>query len=377
MTGTEPKDFFKQPRKASEIKAEILSRFFPVWSELAVAGQKEAAEAACLYLDLNVGTGSLEGGLPDASHRVLKQIFAGVGSRPHQKAVFRSFFGESNKNALAAHLQATEALPFFPELETPPVWVKDQESQKEIREKLQTNLPALLVTDPFGYKFSQEMLGQALENNATDVFLLFEGSKLKASVKSASAPGALQHLYGTHLAALQQFYERTAQAQKREEFALKTLENVLRGKGFRTVTFKFGTGKEQPQQYLVFASRSETTCTKLKEILLDYSDYQEDGVPLLAANLKPLRLLIPEYAQYLPFSLYKLQEDLLQNASAYNRLSLEKIYEKHNVETPYSRANYLTVMEKLKEQGKILLLNPKTAQQVHKLSYSCLIKFKA
>ncbi|WP_207435795.1 three-Cys-motif partner protein TcmP [Sabulibacter ruber] len=370
--GSEPKEFFRQKRSAAEVKVEILSKFFPVWAEMAVATQP-----SCLYVELNAGTGQLEVGKPAAAPKVLRHIFAAPGSRFNLNAAFQTFFADSNKANLAALPQVLEELPFYQELENAPLLLKDQESQASLRAKLSAKTPALVVADPFGYRFSQEVLLQTLENGAGDLFLLFEASKLKASVKSAAAPGALQNLYGTQLTALQTFFERTPQAQRREDFALKSLESAIRERGYRTLVFKIGApGKDQPYQYLLFASPSEILCTKLKEILLEYSEYQEDGVPLMSGGLMPVRLLVPEYAQYLPFSMYKLTQDLLQKASVYNRMSLEKIYEKHNVETNYCRANYMTVMEKLKEEGKILLLNPKTAQQVHKLSYSCLIKFK-
>ncbi|WP_066834778.1 hypothetical protein [Rufibacter ruber] len=378
VTGTEPNNFFQQKRSPSETKGELLPKFLPVWGEGKLAAQKDSPAPALLFADLNAGIPLGEEVQPatTAPAKVLKSIFANSGARLNLNAAFHTFFADANKTALAAVEQTVPALPFYAELGNAPGFVNGPENQLPFKERMHSEIPALLALDPFGYKFSQEVLAQALGNSAADLFLLFEAGKLKAAAKSLDKSGPVQQLFGSQAAAIAPFFERRSQSKKREEFLLKSLELGLREKGYRTVTFAFGLpGKEQPYQYLLFASVSEALCTRLKEILLDYSEYQEDGVPMMAAGVKPVRLLVPEYARYLPFSLHKLVQELPQQAARLNRLSLEKIYEKHNVETNYCKANYFTAMEQLKAQGKILLLNPKTAQQVHKLSFGCLIKF--
>ncbi|MGV3538918.1 MAG: three-Cys-motif partner protein TcmP [Rufibacter sp.] len=378
MTGTQPNNFFQEKRSAAEIKAEILPKFLPVWGELNFSKQKESPQPALLFVDLNAGVPLREETQPatTAPAKALKSIFANSGVRLNLNAAFHTFFSDANKPAIAELEQTVQVLPFCNELGNAPVFVKEPESQLQLKEWLQKDLPALLVLDPFGHKFSQEILAQALESGGNDLLLLFEASKLKASAKIVTSGGTVQQLYGSQAAAIPLFFERNSNAKKREEFLLKCLEGGMREKGYRTLSFTFGLpGKDQPYQYLLFASKNDIACTRLKEILLEYSENQEDGVPMMAAGVKPVRLLVPEYAQYLPFSMHKLAEELLQKSTQFNRMSLEKIYEKHNVGTHYSKVNYFTAMEQLKAQGKILLLNPKTAQQVHKLSYGCLIKF--
>ena len=375
MAGTEPKKFFQQKRSAAEVKEEILARFFPVWGELALSGSAAGTTKECLLVDLYAGKAGAEADTPACS-KILKSIFASTGARPNLNAACHTFLGETNKVALAALEEHVRGLWYYPELLHPPVFLKDLASLELLQNHLQAKTPALVVTDPFGSKQSQQIMQQVLEKEGSDLFLLFEPAKLKASVKASEEDGPVNSLYGSTVEALRAFYVRNQQAQKREDFTLKCLELSLQERTYQTLTFKICLpGKEQPYQYLLLASITNLACTKLKEILLDFTDYQEDGVPQMGANVKPVRLLVPEFAKYLPFSVHNLVLELLQEATQYNRLSLEKIYEKHNVHTHYSKANYLTACEKLKELGKILLINPKTGQQVHKLSYDCLIKF--
>lgn len=377
MTGPQTNNFFQQKRSASEIKGELLPRFLPVWGEIRASGQKNASEPALGFFDLNAGIPPSEQmNQISSAAKVLKSVFSGVGSGIKLNTVIQSFFGDVNKSGLATLEKTIETLPFYGELKNAPVFAKSTENQQLLQDWLRKGKrPSLVVVDPFGYRLSQEVLLQAMESSENDLFFLLEGSKLKTSVKNV-AEGGMRGLYGAQLAAIKTFFARKSQARKREEFVLKSLEGGIREKGYRTLTFAFGLpGQDQPYQYLLFASKNEMVCTKLKEILLDYSAYQEDGVPMMGANLKPVRLLVPEYAQYLPYSIHRLVEDLQQNADRYNRMSLEKIYETHHLETNYSKANYFTAVEQLRAQGNVLLLNPKTAQQVHKLSYGCLIKF--
>ncbi|WP_205502962.1 hypothetical protein [Rufibacter psychrotolerans] len=361
----------------AEVKAELLSRFIPTWGELALAAQREAPEPACLLVDFLAGAGTADGLAAETTGKILRTIFASSGSRFALSPAFRTFFSDPSKAALARLEQHVAELPFYPELGHAPVFLLHPDQQEQLREWTRREVPGLLVADPFGAKAAQAQVLQALDQASTDLFLLFEAGKLKASVRGAATPSPLQQLYGAQLPRVQAYCARITQARKREEFILQSLQAAVQERGYHTVVFKMGQpGKYQPCQYLFFASRATATCNRLKELLLEYSETQEDGVPTLGVNLRPVRLLVPEYAQYLPFSLHNLRQDLLQNAPQYNRLSLDRIYEKHNLGTPYCRANYLTVMEHLKAEGKILLVNPKTGQQVHKLTYQCLIKFK-
>lgn len=66
--------------------------------------------------------------------------------------------------------------------------------------------------------------------------------------------------------------------------------------------------------------------------------------------------------QTLLFQLYRplndLKEDLLDTFRSH-RLTMQQIYEKHNVDTPYIKKNYKDVLRKLCDDGSIEAISPK------------------
>ncbi|MBC3541430.1 hypothetical protein ACFSC6_15445 [Rufibacter sediminis] len=374
-TGTDPKEFFKQKRSTAELKEEIFLKFFPLWCETLFYRQ-EAVEKV-LYLDTSAGLGAEEDGEMPVSFKVLKSIFARTGGRQDLNKVVQPFLYEGNK-ALAATLpQAAEALPFYAELHQKPLFLNLPEHVEMLQAQEPEATAALLLVDPFGNKFSQELWTRSLAHEKTDSFLLFDYKRMTAALREQKSPTSLQTLLGDRLPELRSYFAKTTSAAKKETYALKAFSACLQEKGLQTSRFRINVpGKEQSSHHVWFVSRNELAHTKFKELLLPYCEVQEDGVPVFGANLKTVRLLVPEYSRYLEFSLVNLMEDLVQHASVYNSMMLEKIYQKHSVGKPYSRENYQTAIEKLKEQGKITLLNPKTGQVVYKLTYACRIKFK-
>ncbi|WP_181305857.1 hypothetical protein [Rufibacter sp. XAAS-G3-1] len=375
VTGTEPKDFFKQKRSPAEIKEAVFLPFFPIWCETLFAVQEPVEPV--LYVDASAGLGLQEAGEWPVSFKVLKSIFARTGGRIDLNKVVQPFLYEGNK-ALAPTLpQLAEELPFYPELHQKPLFLHEPENVAVLQEQDTKASAVFLFVDPFGNKFSQELWARHLKLGKTDFLLLFDYKKVAAALSNQKAPNHLQALLGERLSGLQRYFAKTSNPAKKEAYALKAFSACLQEKGLNSSRFRINVpGKDQSSHQVWFVSKSDLAHTRFKELLLPFCEVQEDGVPVFGANLKTVRLLVPEYAKYLEFSLVNLMEDLVQNASVYNSMVLEKIYEKHNVGKPYSKANYQTAFEKLKEQGKITLLNPKTGQLVYKLTSACRIKFK-
>lgn len=57
MASIEPQDFFKKKRDTSEIKSEILNRYFNTWCGIILYGQKKRVVNSVLYIDLYSGPG--------------------------------------------------------------------------------------------------------------------------------------------------------------------------------------------------------------------------------------------------------------------------------------------------------------------------------
>jgi hypothetical protein len=375
VAGSDPKDFFKQQPDAAAIKAEVVPPFFKVWVEMQLAEGVASPEKPLLYLDLQAGFAPEDG--TAAPHGILKNLVLSAGSRQDGNKVVQPAFLDGNKAGLLRLQEQIEALPFFDELHHKPFFLHTPEHLTWVKEQLQQGNPAFVTADPFGPKLAQELWHLALDQGQSDFLMLFEYKRLATALKSAKEDSALATLLGDRLPKVKEFLLRPGQAPKKEKFALEQFRESLQDRQYQNSTFKINApGKDQAQFYLLLVSKNEVAHTRFKEQLLPYCEYQEDGVALFGANQKAIKVLVPEYYQYLPFSQMNLTQDLAQKARHFNSMTLEKIYQKHNVGTPYSRENYVKAFEKLKEEGKVTLLNPKTGQVVYKLTSTCRIKFK-
>lgn len=112
---------------------------------------------------------------------------------------------------------------------------------------------------------------------------------------------------------------------------------------------------------------------KMKELMLAYSDFQEDGVPLFGANIKHQLSLFQEQYRY---SIKNLISELAGKAAFYHNLSLDSIYRHHNIGTNYIRGNYLEAFESLRKEGVVESINPISRKPMRKVSFSSIIAYK-
>lgn len=155
---------------------------------------------------------------------------------------------------------------------------------------------------------------------------------------------------------------------------MDNFEGIFLDKGYRTFKFRINfPHKKQTSHYLIFVSKVDLAYTRIKEIMMKYSDYQEDGVPLFGANLKQTQTSL--FHDHYKYSIVNLAADLAKKAHLFNNKTLEVIYEKHNVGTNYIKDNYKVAYEKLKLQNKVEFLNAKTGHVVNKITYTCVIRY--
>ncbi len=376
VTKPKPQDFFQQRRSLPEIKQEVFPRLLSQWAEIVLTDPATPLNLPVSVTDLSAGLGVMaEGATSSAAGQLLKAVVVSAGIRADLNKRARLFFHDPVKALLSLLQTQVAALPFFTELQNPPQYLNQPDDKILWQETLASGQPALFFLDPLGSKFSQEVWSQALEHAHADVVFFLVPNRLKAAVRNGNNKILSLFLGDNHQKIVQALTQNTS-SHRKEEALMQAFEQALAEKGYRLTKFKINVpGKDQTDAYLCLASSRELLHTRFKEILIEYSERQEDGVPRLGAYLKPLRLLVPEFHKFLPFSLDRLEQDLLLNAAQFHRMALNKIYERHNVGTPYSLNNYFTVVEKLVLAGKVTLINPKTGQTVRKLNIGCRVKF--
>jgi three-Cys-motif partner protein len=376
MATIETNNFFESKREYSEIKSEILIDYCKIWFEGLFSGKRSKPAGTALYIDLHAGEACPEDGKVAATPlRVLHSIYKSHGSRYDLNKSVQAFFNDPDKAALASLQDAIEGLPYYEELVHKPVVLLEDADAELLRYLLHNGCPALLFTNPFRYTFSHELLLQTLTTGETDLLMLFSPDEIMAAVKNSKADNLTQEIFGDRLYQIRAFYKENRNTEKREEYLLDIFEGIFQDRSFGTVRFRINLpDRKHTSHYLIFASKADSACTRLKEMMVKYSEYQEDGVPLFGANLNYQQMSL--FHDHYKFSIESLKQDLLQKAPLYHNMALQQVYEKHNVGTHYMLENYKVAYEQLMRQGLVRFYNPKTGQSVNKPAYTSLVRYK-
>lgn len=363
--------FFKTNRTASEIKAELLPRFFEVWATVMLQWAS-VSDRPLRCIDLQAGL-DLNEPAP-AVMQLLRQVYKSTGSRTDLNKGISTVLYDADPHALTELQEKVAELPFYQDLVHPPVMLQkaDDEALHELiwdQEK-----PAFAFLDPIQEGAPQQVLQRAVQAGAPDLLMLFSPKSLESVVRKAKADSVWQQLFNDKQEQIKGFYKQNRNADRREEYLLDCFEEIFRSNGFYTLRFQINLpDKKQTSQYLVFSVKSEQVYLRLKEQLEKYSDYQEDGVPLFGANLQAQQTAL--FHEHYRYSVAKLAQELLTDATSCNNRSLQFIYEQHNLGTHYTMANYFAAYENLMRQGLVRFTNPKTGQPVTKLTATSLIRY--
>ncbi|WP_299991839.1 three-Cys-motif partner protein TcmP [uncultured Pontibacter sp.] len=374
MSTADTNDFFIEQRSSAEIKSELLNEFFKAWCSAQLQGQRYKSNPVLAFIDLYAGDGKPEDGKPATPVRVLNSIF-GATDKYNLNKVVRTFFNDEKKTVTARLKENLQQLPYYEELQHKPVLLHEEASLASLAKLLGNDVPTLLYLDPFGYEFSQQLLLQSVRRWGLDLFMLFTPAKLRAAVQGATDDSIMADVFGKErLQKIREFCDRYQDAGQREDFMVDQFEDVYREKDYKTFRFKISLPKKnQTSHYLFFVSKNDAPYMKMKELMLMYSDYQEDGVPLFGANIKHQLSLFQEQYRY---SIKNLIADLAEKRSYYHNLPIDSIYRHHNIGTNYIRGNYKEAFEALKAADVVEAINPVSRQPMRKVSFTSIIGYK-
>ncbi|MCC9168066.1 three-Cys-motif partner protein TcmP [Pontibacter harenae] len=374
MSTADISDFFATQRKTPEIKSEILNEYFKVWSNTMLLEQRYRSTHSLAFIDLFAGEGLNEDGKPASPVKILNSVFGSTGKLNLNKTV-RTFFNDEKQNVVTKLKNNLENLPYYEELIHKPVILNEEVNFSLLAKLLGTETPTLMYLDPFGYQFAQQLLLQSIKRWGLDLFMLFNPAKIRVAILTTAERDILFDVFGAErIAKIKNFCERYQDASQREDFIVDNFEEVFKEKDYKTFRFKISLPKKnQTGHYLFFVTKTDAAYMKMKELMLMYSDYQEDGVPLFGANIKHQLSLFQEQYRY---SIKNLIADLASKASFYHNLPIESIYKHHNIGTSYIRGNYKDAFDQLKKDGVVEAINPVSRQPMKKVSFTSIITYK-
>ena len=377
MPSIENNDFFQKKREASEIKSEILNKYFKAWCGILLYGQKYKTVKRLLYIDLYAGRGYYDDGSPSTPIEILESIQTSKGANIDLDGAVQTFFNDSNKQEVSRLKKNIETLNFYNELTHKPIILNRQADKDLLTELLNKNkeYPSLTFLDPFGYSYSKEMLMKAVKEWGSDLFFLFNINRVQAAVVNGAVDKIMAEIFGERYALIRDFYGKEDRPKEREKFIVNQIEGLFKENNFLIFKFRIKfPDRDQTSHYLFFVTKVKVAYTKMKEIMCPYSDRQPDGVPYFGANIKKKSQQVSLFFhnQY-EFSLEKLKSDLLENIRVHCGNTIESIYKDHNVGTNYIKENYKQALQELHTEEKIQLIDRK-ANLAERITYTCTVQ---
>lgn len=372
MSGISLSDFFKEKRDASEIKAEILNKYFKAWFAILLKGQKYKKVDKLLYIDLFSGPGYYDDGKASTPIKILNSVYESGDAFVDYALPVQTIFNDKSKKIVNRLRKNIHALPYYDQLKYKPIIGNEPASQFILDKLLDDNTPSLTFIDPLGYGYDQEMLLHSVRSWGSDLFVLFNINRIRAAILNKKVEKNMFGIFTEYFILIQNYYKKERSPHKREKYIVEVFEKIFEDKGYMTLKFKVNFPKRnQTSHYLFFVSKAELAITKAKEIMTIYSDSQNDGVPLFSANVRQDPIFFPILCE---FSISKLKEMILYNKNKYNGFTIQDVYNAHNYKTNYIKQNYKDAITELREDNFVILYD-KNNKETNRITFTAKIKF--
>ena len=348
--GRVAKSFFDEQQEQSQVKAEIVAKYFNAWTEVMLAnGKKGLGIDRIAYVDLFAGPGRYKDGAKSTPLLVLERAI----ERPTLAARLVTVFNDKapeNVNSLKA---AIADMPGLERLKFPPVIDCSEvgESAREMFNKIKM-CPTFSFIDPFGYKgLSRGIIQSVIKDWGCDSVFFFNYVAINRGINNDSVRDHMDALFGrSRIDRMRSFLVGKA-SDEREAWILEELAQALKELGARYILpFRFRRPDgSRTSHALIFVTKNIRGYEIMKDIMARASSTADQGVP--SFEYSPADERCP-----LLFSLNRplesLAADLLDRFRG-RQLTMEEIYAEHNVGTRFIAANYKRVLTELEASGAI------------------------
>ena len=351
--------FFEEQQEQSLVKSTIMAKYFDVWANVIISTQKRYPQHSqkIAYIDLFAGPGRYKDGTQSTPLKILTNSIEKPDLCERLVAIFND---RDEKNTKALENTIAE-IPGIETLKYKPV-VYNQEVGEEIVKMFESMnlIPTLFFVDPWGYKgLSLRLVNSVLKNWGCDAIFFFNYNRINMGIDNEAVKEHMQALFGEEQAIALRNKLRGKSSHQRELFIIEELCQALKAYGSRYVLpFRFKNDKgKRTSHHLIFVSKHFRGYEIMKDIMSRESTSYTQGVPSFEynpADFLPQQTLLFQLSRPLD----DLKEDLLDTFRG-RRLIMQKIYENHNVGTPYIKKNYKDVLRELYDDGSIDAISPK------------------
>jgi len=343
--------FFHEQSEQSLEKALIVAEYFDRWAQVMMGTlEKQPTRLQqVLYVDLFAGPGRYNDGKASTPLLILQRAIR----NPKMRQMLLTMFNDGDENNTHSLQQAIDNLSGIQTLKHQPQVYNKSVGDNVVAMFANRSLPPTLTfIDPWGYKgLSLRLVNAVIKDWGCDCIFFFNYTRINMAVNNDAVQIHLEALFGEVSAAVLRERVSGLTPAQRELTILEALVEAFQGMGGKYVlpfAFKNEQGK-RTSHYLIFVSKHFRGYELMKEVMAIHSSIHEQGVasftyceadqrqPLLFELGRPIDDLAP----------------LLLRDFAGQTLTMQQIYERHNVNTPYIKSHYKQVLRTLLLAQKI------------------------
>lgn len=340
--------FFDESREQSQVKATIVAKYFWAWAKVILpTARKQGGRIA--YIDLFAGPGRYKDGTNSTPLRVLETAIAD----PDLRQSLVTLFNDKDAENISSLKDAIESVPNVDSLKFKPQLINEEVGTEIVKQFEQMRMvPTLFFVDPWGYRgLSLGLINSVLKNWGCDCLFFFNYNRINMALTNDAVRDHMNVLFGEERADKVRSELAGLNPEERESLILERLVEALQALGARYVlpfTFK-NERSTRTSHHLIFASKHFKGYEIMKSIMARESSEQNQGVP--SFEYSPASEKFPFL-----FELSRPLDDLeamLLEGFAGQTLTMQEIYERHNVGRQFIEANYKRALLGMELGGRI------------------------
>jgi three-Cys-motif partner protein len=340
--------FFDEPLEQSKVKSQIVVKYFDAWANIIKSYTQKIG-----YVDLFAGQGYYEDGTESTPLLILKKAIENPSICQKLIAEFNDKNPEYVKTLREAvnQLEGLKNLACVPKISN--VIVSTELAEKYKNAELP---PTLFFLDPWGYKgLSLDLIQVSIKAWASECILFFNYDRINRDLTNPVVCKSVNEFLGESRAEKLRATIQGMEPYKREELIVQEVCEALKEMGGKySLPFCFLNRKrEKTSHYLIHITKNDRGYGIMKEIMAEYSQKDEDGVPSFIFDPKPTRQLFLTFNRPLRY----LTEQLVSKFKGQS-LRAGDVYKRHQETTRFTKRNYKDTLLMLEQNGKIKVDKP-------------------
>ncbi|MEB3120248.1 MAG: three-Cys-motif partner protein TcmP [Snowella sp.] len=344
-------NFFTEQKEQSLVKATIVEKYFVAWAKIMTSVVRDLPpdKQKIAYIDLFAGPGRYEDGSKSTPIKVLETAIKDSAI----SNMLITLFNDINRGNINSLQETINNINGINELKYKPLIMNEEVGENIVNqfEKMKL-IPTLFFVDPWGYKgLSLRLINSVVRNWGCDCIFFFNYGRINAGLSNTAVKQHLDSLFGDVRADQLRINLEGLSPLERELLIVEAICQALQEEGGKFVLpFRFkNENGTRTKHHLIFVSKHIRGYSKMKDIMAKESSSDNQGVP--SFEYSPASKKYPLLFE-LSRPLDNLEEMLLEDFSG-QTITMEKLFEQHNIGKPYIRRNYVDTLNNLEESHKI------------------------